>query len=257
MPHSIAVSGKGGTGKTTLAALMVRRLVQAGVKPVLAVDADPNATLGLSLGMLPTRTLSDVREDTLESARDAAAVSKDELFEVGMFECLEEGNGFDLVTMGRPEGPKCYCYVNSVLKRQVNRLKEKYPVVVSDNEAGMEHISRLTTHDVDALVIVGEPTRLGILTAQRILGLARSLPTHVGRFVLVVNRVGGRGLSDRVRQLVTEAGFETHVELPYLEEIERLSEEGEPLTNLGEIPPGVDDVLIACAVPGFAPATGG
>ena len=208
MPYTIAVSGKGGTGKTTITALLLRRLVACGLTPVLAVDADPNANLGLLMGQTPARTLSDVREDTLASARDVTAMSKDDIFEMGLYDCIEEGIGFDLVTMGRPEGPKCYCYVNSVLKRQVNRLKDTYPALLMDNEAGMEHLSRLTTHDVDALLLVAEPTRVGILTAERIRELARSLPIQVGRYLLVVNRVSERGLSSNLVAQVRRAGFE-------------------------------------------------
>ena len=232
---------------------MLRRLIERDVTPVLAVDADPNATLGLHLGLVPTQTLSDVREETLNSKSEVTALSKDDLFEVGLYRCLEEGVGFDLITMGRPEGPKCYCYVNSVLKRQVNRLKEKYPVLLVDNEAGMEHLSRLTTHDVDLLVLVAEPTRIGILTAERIRNLAYSLPIRVERVLLVVNRVGPDGPTDRLETLIRQADFEPYFTLPRLEQIERLSEEGEPLTTLSEVPVEVDGILAAGGVPGFAP----
>jgi CO dehydrogenase maturation factor len=253
MPFTIAVSGKGGTGKTTLSALMLRRLVESGVKPVLAVDADPNATLGLTIGLPPTKTLSDVREDTLSSAREMTAMSKDDLFEMGLYECLEEGKGFDLITMGRPEGPKCYCYVNSVLRRQVNRVKEKYAAVLMDNEAGMEHLSRLTTHDVDVLVLVSEPTRIGLLTVARIRELAESLPIKVGHSLLMVNRVRSEGIGDRLAEHIRAAGFARHFALPRIDEIEQLSEDGDPLSKLTDVPSGIDALLEACHVPGFAP----
>ena len=238
-----------------MVALLLRRLIELGPKPILAVDADPNANLGLALGLPPTQTLSDVREDTLKSSKETIALSKDDLFEMGLYHCLEEGVGFDLITMGRPEGPKCYCYVNSVLKRQVNRLKEKYPVLLVDNEAGMEHLSRLTTHDVDVLLMVAEPTRVGILTAERIRELARSLPINIDRFLLVVNRVRASGLDPKVAEQIKGSGFEPYVTLPRLEAIEQLSEAGEPLTDLVEIPEGIDEILNASSVPGLA-ATG-
>ena len=190
----IAFSGKGGAGKTTLAALTVRELVRLGQKPVLAVDADPNATLAMGLGVACAGTISDLREDMLKAAKEPSEIPKDRLMDQWLAELLTEEAGFDLLTMGRPEGPHCYCYVNGLLRRYLQLLRGNYPSVVVDCEAGMEYLSRLTVDDVDTLVLTAEPTAVGLATVRRIAELADGLPITVRRRVLVLNKTGAPGV---------------------------------------------------------------
>ena len=187
----IALGGKGGSGKTTTAAMLVRELIRTGHKPVLAVDADPNATLGLALGVEPAETIADLREKMGEAAASPTEISKTRLMDQYLAELLSEQTGFDLLTMGHPEGPKCYCYVNGLLRRYLSLLRDNYPYVVVDCEAGMEYISRLTVEDVDAFVLVAEPTAVGLTTARRISKLADSLPVTVKRRILAINKMTG------------------------------------------------------------------
>ncbi len=187
----IAVTGKGGVGKTTVAALLVSALVRRGRKPVLAVDADPNTCLDAALGVRADQTVGGIREHTREIAGKglAAGVAKRELLEMKVTECLVESEDFDLIAMGRPEGPGCYCYINNVLRDVLDRLSANYDYVVIDNEAGMEHLSRRTTRDVDVLFIMSDMTVLGILTASRIKKLSEDLNLVVGKTYLVLNEV--------------------------------------------------------------------
>ena len=185
----IALSGKGGSGKTTLSAMLIRELIRVGKRPVLAVDADPNATLGLALGASCPGTIADLRDDMQEAAKKPSEIPKDRLMDQWLAELLSEQIGFDLLTMGRPEGPHCYCYVNGLLRRYLKLLRDNYPCVVVDCEAGMEHLSRLTVDDVTTLVLVAEPTGVGLTTAKRIAHLSTKLPIRVGRRVLAVNKM--------------------------------------------------------------------
>jgi len=187
----IAMGGKGGSGKTTMSAMLIRELIRTGHKPVLAVDADPNATLGLALGVEPAETIADLREKMGEAAAKPTEISKTRLMDQYLAELLSEQTGFDLLTMGHPEGPKCYCYVNGLLRRYLSLLRDNYPYVVVDCEAGMEYISRLTVEDVDAFVLVAEPTAVGLTTARRISRLVDSLPVTVKRRILAVNKMTG------------------------------------------------------------------
>jgi CO dehydrogenase maturation factor len=189
MTTTIAISGKGGTGKTTLSALIIRSLIGRSPQAVLAVDADANACLGITLGVTPVGTVADLRDEALEQkTAPGQGLSKLETFEYGMEHLISESQGFDLVTMGRPEGPKCYCAVNHVLRKFLDERSSSYGFVVTDNEAGMEHLSRRTTDKVDLLLIVGEPTIVGKVTAQRIAELTGKLPISVKQIGVIWNR---------------------------------------------------------------------
>jgi CO dehydrogenase maturation factor len=191
MATTIAISGKGGSGKTTVAAMIIRALMEQPQKAVvLAVDADPNACLALTLGVEPGRTIAEIREEARAKPATGAGVDKLRSFEYGIQAAVTEASGFDLLTMGRPEGPDCYCAVNNMLRQFLDKLSSQYQFVVVDNEAGMEHLSRRTTNNVDILCIVAEQTSLGALTAQRIFELAKQLPIVVRQIGVIWNRAG-------------------------------------------------------------------
>jgi len=184
---TIAVSGKGGTGKTTLAGMILRFLLDQRKGPILAVDADSNANLHEVLGVEVRSTIGEARE--LMKKDVPTGMTKDIWFEYKIQESLIESKGFDLIVMGRPEGPGCYCAANTLARKCIDLLTGNYRYIIIDNEAGMEHFSRLTTRDVDLLFIVSDPTRRGIMTAARIRDLIHQLDLRILRDVLVINRV--------------------------------------------------------------------
>jgi CO dehydrogenase maturation factor len=189
MSYIMAVSGKGGSGKTTTAALIVKYLLSRGRGPVFAVDADPNSNLAEQLGVEEYGTVGSIREE-LSASRDPlpAGMSKPDYIRYRIQETVSESRGFDLLTMGRPEGPGCYCYVNSLLRDYLDGRSGNYPSVVIDNEAGMEHLSRRTTRDVDLLLIVCDPTAASLTAALRIGALARSLDLRIRATGVLLNR---------------------------------------------------------------------
>jgi CO dehydrogenase maturation factor len=193
MTTTIAVSGKGGSGKTTIAAMIVRHLVRQGSGAVLAVDADPNSCLGLTLGVEPAGTVADIRENARTKTPGSSGTDKLRNVEYAIQQAITESKGFDLLTMGRPEGPSCYCAVNNMLRQFLDTLSRQYRYVVVDNEAGMEHLSRRTTNKVDFLCIVAEPSPVGVVTARRICTLAGKLPIEVQKIGLIWNKKIDKG----------------------------------------------------------------
>ena len=190
MSFSVAVSGKGGTGKTTVSALLVRALVQEGVGPVLAVDADPNANLHEALGVTLEGTLGCMREETFRESIPPGMARNDYLA-LRFRQSLVEGQGFDLIAMGRPEGSGCYCFAHDVLRTSLGLLGREYRFMVIDNEAGMEHLARETIGVPDLLLVVSTPDSRGIRTAARIVELARSLGLTRVPVWMVINRWQG------------------------------------------------------------------
>lgn len=207
---TIATAGKGGTGKTTLAGLLVRSLVDAGVSPVLAVDADPNACLHEALGTQPERTVAELTEElkAAEGAPMQGGMTRDVWMEYGLQSCLAEERGFDLLEMGRPEGAGCYCYANNLVRGCIDALTRSYRGIVMDNEAGLEHLSRRTTRDVDVLLLVADPSVRGIRTVGRLSALADELGISVGQRLLVVNRA-----SEPLHPALLDAARETGLEV--------------------------------------------
>ena len=198
MPKIIAVAGKGGVGKTTLCGMLVRYLVEE-IKggPVLAVDADSNSNLNELLDVEVTGTIGEARE--LMKKDVPVGMTKDVWFKMKVHEMIIEGKGFDLLVMGRPEGPGCYCAANSLAKESIEKLKNNYAFVVVDNEAGMEHISRLVTQDIDQLFVVSDATPRSVLTAKRVVELVKELNLNIGRVGVIINRLKeekGAGLID-------------------------------------------------------------
>ena len=233
MSFRIAIAGKGGTGKTTVSSLIIRSLVEAGRGAVLAVDADPNSSLALALGMAPDTTLADVREEGNQIGRQSdSGMSKQAAVELALQTAVCEGKGVDMVVMGRPEGPGCYCYVNNMLRGFLDKLGDSYPYVLMDNEAGMEHLSRRTTDKVDLLVIVYEPTVIGITTAQRLDDLRKKLPVMIKRRVFVANRVPVAGISPEASAMIDGAQVTPHAQVPIDQTIYEYSAAGRPVFDL-------------------------
>ncbi len=188
MPKIIALAGKGGVGKTTIGGILVRYLTEEMKSgPVLAVDADPNSNLNEVLGLEVHGTIGEAREMMKKDVPQG--MTKDVWFEYKVNQAIAEGKGFDLLVMGRPEGPGCYCAANSLAKQSIETLKDNYAHVVVDNEAGMEHMSRLVTQDVDHLYVVSDGYPRGLLTAKRILELIGELKLNIKHSHLLVNRL--------------------------------------------------------------------
>jgi CO dehydrogenase maturation factor len=221
---TIAISGKGGSGKTTLAAMIIRLLrEQANAGAVLGVDADPNSCLGLTLGVEPVGIVADIREKARAQPPGNAGMDKVRSVEYGIQQAITEADGFDLLTMGRPEGPSCYCAVNNLLRRFLDQLSSQYRFVVMDNEAGMEHLSRRTTNNVDVLCIVAEPTSVGAVTAKRIFDLAGKLPIVVKQIGVVWSR------ADQSKKL---NGIDILGHIPYDKAVSDASMQGKTVFDL-------------------------
>jgi CO dehydrogenase maturation factor len=195
MAFVIALAGKGGTGKTSIAGLTVRYLIERKKGPILAVDADSNSCLNETLGIDVPTTIGRLREESLQTVRSGlerlGGMSIEQLLEYQVQQSIIEAKGFDLIVMGRPEGPGCYCAANNILRKYTDKLSETYPYIVIDNEAGMEHLSRRTAQKIDLLLVLSDPTVRGIQTAKRINGLIDELGLEINRRVLIINRVSG------------------------------------------------------------------
>jgi len=256
MTETLAVVGKGGTGKTTFAALTIKFLREVGLTPILAIDADPSANLNLALGMELGDTVGQIREDTRDQVTGGTfqpGISKPDWFQYQVEQCVVEGEDVDLLAMGRPEGPGCYCAANHMLRTAIDRIGDSYRCVVIDNEAGMEHISRQTTRDVDWLFIISDPSQRGLAAAEQIVDLVASLGTRIEHSGLIVNRVAGE-LPLEFRRRVEALGIPLLGTLPQDPEISRLDAEGRPLVELGAdsaLYPAVKTILQECLrIPG-------
>jgi len=229
----IALSGKGGTGKTTLAALMVRHLSERTGRAVLAVDADPNSCLGPALGVEPERTVADIREDVREDRLNLApGMSKERQVEYLIQSVVLEDRRFDLLTMGRPEGPKCYCYVNTLLRKYLDEVTGDYPFVILDNEAGMEHLSRRTTNNVDRLYVVSDTTALGARTVDRIMQIAADLPVSIAEKAVIANRVLPGEDADRFIRAVESSGYSVALQVPEDPDLYQVMAQGQSVFHL-------------------------
>ena len=237
MGFSIAVAGKGGTGKTSLCGLTIRYLTEKKRRAVLAVDADANANLNDVLGVSVHATVGALRETSLEAVKSTAprpgGMSMEQLFDYQIQQALIESKGFDLLVMGRPEGAGCYCAANNIIRKYMDKLADSYSYTVMDNEAGLEHLSRRTTQDTDLLLVISDSSVRGIMTAGRIGELVKELGLNVKRSVLIVNRVQDGTVEDKtLQQAIKQQGMEFAGFVPADNLIFEYDLNGKPLIQL-------------------------
>ncbi len=229
----IAISGKGGVGKTTISALFIKELVRMKKTPVLAIDADPNSCLDNLLGVEVKSSIGSARESVKEEAQNAA-ISKQELLKLKIAEGLVEQNGYDLISMGRPEGAGCYCYANNVLKGAIQELAGAYPYVVLDNEAGLENLSRRIVTEVDSLLLVSDASNAGLKTLMRLYDLAKEMNVSYKKLYVVINRVRKDGDVKLVEDIKNYTNANEVMLLPYDEEIAMCAENGDNIFTVKE-----------------------
>jgi CO dehydrogenase maturation factor len=239
MSYNIAFAGKGGVGKTSLAGLLIRYMVRRNMTPIMAIDADANANLNEVLGVEVETTIGELREELLgRDGTQPGGMSKETYFETMLHRMVVEQKGFDLLVMGRPEGAGCYCFVNNLIRKYSDELSTRYPYIVTDNEAGLEHMSRRTTQNTDLLLVVSDPSQRGIRTAKRVLELAEELKLDIKRTALVVNRVSG-DLDPALIELIQKEGMDLAGWVPADAGISEYDAKGEPVFHLPNNSPAV------------------
>ena len=229
----IAVSGKGGTGKTLVSSLLIKSLTSTG-QDILAIDADPDSNLPEALGVDVHKTVGDVREELKEDTakgRIPTGMNKWDILDYKIMESIIETPSFDLLVMGRPEGSGCYCAVNNMLRRIIENLSSNYDVIIIDTEAGLEHLSRRTTQNVDVMLVVTDKSKRGMLTAQRIGQLADELEIKFQELYLVVNRVNPEN-EEQILKKARETGLDIAGVIFEDEEVTQYDIEGRPLVEL-------------------------
>lgn len=225
----IAVCGKGGTGKTTIAALLAYFLRKENKGPVLAIDADPNESLGEVLGLNPQASIVGILDELSEKKDQLpAGMTKERYIEYRLEEAVQESKGLDLLVMGRPEGPGCYCYVNTLLRDLLSRFSRQYPFIVIDNAAGMEHLSRRTERKMDILVLVSDYSILGIRAALKIYELAKGLKIKIGKSFLIINKAAGK-IDFLEKEFSASRDITLAGVIPYDEDLVRESLENRPV----------------------------
>jgi len=208
MTKIIAMAGKGGTGKTTTSALLLKYLTDRKMTPVLAVDADANANLNELLEQDVHMTLGEIRREI--KGEIPTGMTRDQYMEMKIHQSLIEDSGYDLMVMGQPDGPGCYCAANQYLAMTMDRLAENYAYIIVDNEAGMEHLSRMNLRTIDYLLIISDPSARGILTARRIADITGPLGLEVKNKHLIVNRAPDpvpEALTQKIEDAVLESGL--------------------------------------------------
>lgn len=232
MSFTIAFSGKGGTGKTTLASLCVRYLKDKKLSPILAVDADPNSNLNECLGVSVSANVADIREKSLEREKNIpTGMSKPDFVQYEINRTIVEASGFDLLAMGRPEGPGCYCYANNLIRKFIDKLSTEYKFVIIDTEAGMEHFSRRTTQKVDLLLMVSDYNIRGIRAAGKIKQLVKELNLNILNDYLILNR-SPEQIEGSVSDEIEKNNLVLGGTIPEDEAVRRCDIEGRPLIDL-------------------------
>jgi len=226
-PYTIAITGKGGTGKTTIAAAIIAGLIRRGLTPVLAVDADPNSCLDGIMGVQALQTVGRLREESRDAgAGGPSGISKRDLVELRIAECLVEADNFDLIAMGRPEGPGCYCYANNLFKNVIGALAQNYPFIVIDNEAGLENLSRRLYQSIDLLIITGDPSRRGLATIERLYDLAGEMGIAYDALALMINLVREDSAMENLNRLKLKTSARYLLTLPFDKDLALAGEQG-------------------------------
>lgn len=248
MTTTIALAGKGGVGKTTISGMVIKYLVQSQPGAILAIDADPSSNLNMVLGLDLDWTVGDIREDLLSQVKQtltaggaamgtlSGGVSKREFLEYKVRSSVSEGDRFDLVAMGRSEGAGCYCAVNHNLREVVDSISKNYRYVVIDNEAGMEHLSRRTTRDVQHLLVVSDPTQRGLVAAERIASFRELMDINIENTWLILNRLQGE-MPAPLKARIDEMGIPLLGIVPADAELVEFEFSGRPLVDLGDSSP--------------------
>jgi len=232
LSYNIAVAGKGGTGKTSITSLVIRHLLKSGLGPVLAIDADPNANLGESLGLEVKQTVGLMLDDfQKEKINIPAGMTKEIYLDYRLNDVLVEGEGLDLLSMGRGEGPECYCYPNLILRKFADSLADNYGYTVMDNEAGMEHLSRRTTQNIDELLIISDHSVKGVRTVARIRELVAELKLAVRRQWIIINFAPAE-LDPGVAAEVTRLSLDPVITIPLDNEVCEYDIKLKPLLDL-------------------------
>lgn len=240
MGKVIAVTGKGGTGKTAVTAMLIRYLIKSGKKyRILAIDADPDANLADALGVEVNKTIGDMRE-FMQQARYTTPpdTDKQRLIESKLFEILVEEEGFDLLVMGKPEGSGCYCFVNNLLRGVMDKTVTDYDLTIIDTPAGLEHLSRKTIPDLDTLIVVTDESRRGLTTAERIRELAGSLDLKYKELYVIVNKVTPERIA-KVLENAKDVGLKVIGTVPYDPNLAKFDLVGDPLTGLPDDTPAI------------------
>ncbi len=232
MTMRIAVAGKGGTGKTTLTAMLIRFLLEKYPrKSMLAVDADANANLNETLGLSVEETIGSILEDTKKPNAVPTGMTKDLFIEYRLNRALVETKHFDLLVMGNPQGPGCYCFPNDLLKRYLEQLSKNYDYLLVDNEAGLEHLSRRLLPKADLFLVTSDATARGVRSAGRVREIVENVKIEVGRMGLVISRSRG-GVSEQLAQEIEKTGLPLFGEIPYDSQVAQQDLEGKPLLDL-------------------------
>ena len=239
MGHVIAVSGKGGVGKTTLCGLLIQYLCESGKRPVLAVDADANANLNEVLGVEPEVTLGELREEIERAGIDPryqipSGMTKQAYLEMRLSDAIAEEDDYDLMVMGRTQGQGCYCFVNGLVQTQVQKLQSHYPYIVVDNEAGMEHISRGVLPSMQTAILVSDCSRRGVQAVGRIAKLIDECNMHPESVGLIVNRAPKGELNDGIKEEIEKQGLHLLGVVPQDDTVYEYDCEGRPTASLPE-----------------------
>lgn len=248
MTTTIALAGKGGVGKTTISAMVIKYLAQVQSRPILAIDADPSSNLNMVLGLDLEWTVGDIREDMLAQVKQSlvaegaamgalpGGVAKRDYLDYQIRSSLAEGSHFDLIAMGRSEGPGCYCAVNHNLREVIDAISKNYAYIVIDNEAGMEHLSRRTTRDVQHLLVVTDPTQRGIVAAQRIAAFRNDLDIRIEHAYLILNGLVGE-IPAPLQAAIDQLDIPLLGTVPRDSQIAEFEFSGRPLVEMGDESP--------------------